>query len=66
MNISEIGELCDICIHEDFGYCGLRNSGIEIKVKNNDKGKVAKCSSFLCDNHVVNGICRIKLDKGVE
>ena len=62
MNIPEISELCDICIHEDFGYCGLRHSGLEKKVKHNDKGKIAKCSSFLCDDCAVQKICRITLE----
>ena len=44
-----VEEICQMCIEEDFGYCGLRNSKIELKYKHNKNGDLIKCSGFCPD-----------------
>jgi hypothetical protein len=42
-------EICTICINEDFGYCGLRNSKVELEYKHDKHQNLIKCSGFCPD-----------------
>jgi MFS superfamily sulfate permease-like transporter len=58
--INMIKEICTICIHEDFGYCGLRNSNKEVKTENNEHCDVIKCSEFAVDKERINMMFKLK------
>lgn len=53
------GDICNICCNEDFGYCSLRNVKEEVKYKYDKKGKLIKCSGFMCDKSVINKIFKL-------
>jgi hypothetical protein len=57
-------ELCKLCINEDFGYCGLRNSSEELIYEYNEKGDLLKCSGFFVDKERTN--CLFKIKRGEE
>lgn len=53
MNKNTKAELCDTCIYEDFGYCGLRSvreSDVATEVEYTDRGViVVKCNRYVLD-----------------
>jgi hypothetical protein len=55
-------DICSVCMHEDFGYCGLRNKEIELKYENDEDSELIKCSGFICDKSSVERIFKIKED----
>ena len=42
-------DICALCIHEDFGYCDLRNTALKLKYKNDKNGDLIECSEFRPD-----------------
>ena len=40
-------DICDLCVHEDFGYCGLRPK--ELSYEHDKDGDLVKCSGFKLD-----------------
>ena len=56
--------ICRLCIHEDFGYCGLRNEEKDLKYKHleDEDGNhiLVKCSGFRVDTDIVNTRFRLE------
>jgi len=59
-------DLCNMCIHDDFGYCGLRNSKLELQYKNDEDGDLTQCSSFSVDKERVNRMFKLKVTRKVN
>ena len=49
--------ICNICINEDFGYCGLRNK--ELQYENDENGDLIKCSGFSADKERINSMYKL-------
>lgn len=57
-------DICDICIHEDFGYCGLRNKSKELIYKHDKDSNLLKCSGFCANKTTIDK--RFNLDEQIK
>ena len=46
-------DICSICIHEDFGYCGLRDNKEELEYEHDKDSDLIKCSGFVPDVTII-------------
>lgn len=53
-------DICNLCIHDDFGYCGLRNEPEDQEFRyNKDIKYIKQCSSFSVDQIYANRMFRL-------
>jgi hypothetical protein len=52
--------ICNICRHEDFGYCGLRDSTEDLTYEHDEHSDLTKCSGFIADKELTERLFQIK------